>query len=91
MAKRHHKPEAALAKSDTCQQRHIKVCRVFYSRARRRPPYQGDPAPPWIQLKDYWLEQVGFTIDTPIRVRGMDGCLVLTAEEKPGEVLYNER
>jgi len=34
----------------------------------------------WIQLKDYWLQQVGFEINAPVKVRIMDGCLVLTVE-----------
>ena len=33
---------------------------------------------PWVQLKGYWLEAAGFTIDAPIKVRVMEGCLVLT-------------
>ncbi len=29
-----------------------------------------------------WLEQAGFDIKTPARVRVMPGCLVVTAEEQ---------
>jgi toxic protein SymE len=36
---------------------------------------------PWIQLKGYWLQQAGFEINTPLKVRVMPGCLVLTVEE----------
>jgi hypothetical protein len=32
------------------------------------------------QLKGHWLIQAGFTIDSPVKVRIMQGCLVLTAE-----------
>ena len=39
---------------------------------------------PWVQLKGYWLEAAGFTIDAPIKVRVMEGCLVLTVLT-PGE------
>ena len=35
---------------------------------------------PWIQLKGYWLQQAGFEIDTPLKVRVMPGCLVVTVE-----------
>ena len=28
--------------------------------------------------KEYWLEAAGFIIDAPIKVRVMEGCLVLT-------------
>jgi hypothetical protein len=31
-----------------------------------------------VQLKGYWLEAAGFSIDASIRVRVMEGCLVLT-------------
>lgn len=33
-----------------------------------------------IHLKGHWLIQAGFEIDTPVRVRVMAGCLVVTAE-----------
>jgi len=36
---------------------------------------------PWINIRGQWLEQAGFTIQTPITVRVMDGCLVLTVEK----------
>jgi hypothetical protein len=53
----------------------IKVGKTFY-------PYPNKPdrAVPWIQLRGLWLAQAGFGIDTPIRVRIMPGCLVLTTE-----------
>ncbi|WP_353056831.1 SymE family type I addiction module toxin [Microbulbifer sp. MLAF003] len=35
---------------------------------------------PWIQMKGRWLRQVGFDVDTPIKIRAMDGCLVLTVD-----------
>jgi uncharacterized protein (DUF433 family) len=35
---------------------------------------------PWIQIKGYWLQQAGFEINTPVKVRVMKGCLVLTVE-----------
>jgi hypothetical protein len=43
------------------------------------PVGAGRPVP-WIQLKGYWLQQAGFAINTPVKVRVMDGCLVLTTE-----------
>ncbi|WP_371876969.1 SymE family type I addiction module toxin, partial [Microbulbifer sp. 2205BS26-8] len=30
-------------------------------------------------LKGHWLERAGFVVDTPIKVRVMERCLVLTA------------
>ncbi|WP_371877078.1 SymE family type I addiction module toxin [Microbulbifer sp. 2205BS26-8] len=31
-------------------------------------------------MRGHWLERAGFVVDTPIKVRVMEGCLVLTAE-----------
>ncbi|CNL05932.1 SymE family type I addiction module toxin [Yersinia aldovae] len=39
-----------------------------------------EPAPT-ITLKGYWLEDAGFTTGTPLKIRVMPGCLVLTAQE----------
>jgi toxic protein SymE len=36
---------------------------------------------PWIQLKGYWLNHAGFQINTPVKVRVMEGCLVLTVQD----------
>jgi len=35
---------------------------------------------PWINIQGQWLAQAGFLIHTPVKVRVMEGCLVLTAE-----------
>ncbi|MCT4715611.1 endoribonuclease SymE [Enterobacteriaceae bacterium H18W14] len=39
-----------------------------------------EPAPT-ITLKGYWLEDAGFATGTPLKIRVMPGCLVLTAQE----------
>ncbi|MBL1275077.1 MAG: type I toxin-antitoxin system SymE family toxin [Ectothiorhodospiraceae bacterium] len=31
-------------------------------------------------MKGHWLQQAGFEINTPVKVRVMEGCLVITAE-----------
>jgi hypothetical protein len=31
-------------------------------------------------MKGHWLDQAGFTINTPVTVRVMEGCLVLTVD-----------
>jgi Toxin SymE, type I toxin-antitoxin system len=41
------------------------------------------PRSPWIRLRGLWLQQAGFTPQSCIRVRIMQGCLVITAEEPP--------
>lgn len=38
---------------------------------------------PQIKLKGKWLEQAGFTTGTPLTVRVMDGCLVITSKPQP--------
>jgi hypothetical protein len=39
------------------------------------------PHSPWIRLRGRWLEQAGFAPQTRIRVRVLQGCLVITAEQ----------
>lgn len=36
---------------------------------------------PAVTLKGHWLAEAGFTTGTPLDVRVMPGCLVLTAQE----------
>ncbi|GLR10912.1 endoribonuclease SymE [Mixta theicola] len=36
-----------------------------------------------ITLKGAWLDDAGFETGTPLRVRVMPGCLILTAQELP--------
>jgi toxic protein SymE len=38
------------------------------------------PRIPWIRLRGLWLAQAGFTPQSRIRVRVMNGCLVITPE-----------
>ncbi|PAU63672.1 hypothetical protein BZL42_04090 [Pseudomonas indica] len=40
----------------------------------------GDRGIPGIKLRGYWLQQVGFEVNERIRIRVMQGCLVITAE-----------
>ncbi len=81
MAKAHSTPTRRPVVPKTCQERQVKVKRGYYERRPR--PWAADPHPvprpvPWVQLKGYWLEAAGFSIDASIRVRVMEGCLVLT-------------
>lgn len=36
---------------------------------------------PWLQMRGDWLAAAGFDIQTPVRVRVMQGCLVVTIDE----------
>ncbi|MEW5251107.1 SymE family type I addiction module toxin [Microbulbifer sp. 2201CG32-9] len=48
---------------------------------KAQSPYSGNRrSVPWIQMKGHWLRQAGFEINTPVKVRVMAGCLVLTVE-----------
>lgn len=41
---------------------------------------------PSLNLKGLWLEACGFATDTPVTVRVMPGCLVITAQPAPPPV-----
>ncbi len=64
--------------SSTCHERHLKVRYTYYEHQLQRPNPR-TPVP-WIELKGFWLHEAGFTIHTPVRVRVMDGCLVVTVQ-----------
>ena len=49
------------------QARTLKVCTTHYD-YRLKDGRLPRPVP-WIQLKGYWLEQAGFSIDTPVLVK----------------------
>ena len=81
MANGNDKAGSRLRKSKTCHERFIKVTQIHYEyRTKDQSPNSGCRSVPWIQMKGHWLRQAGFEIDTPIKVRMMDGCLVLTIE-----------
>ena len=88
MAKAHSTPRRPRAVARRCQERRVKVKKGYYERpCRQQPAAESYSAPrpvPWVQLKGYWLAAAGFSIDAPIRVRVMEGCLVLTVLT-PGE------
>jgi hypothetical protein len=80
MANTHHKRR--IVKSKISETRFIKTGTAYYDYHLKN---EGWPRPacrsvPWIQLKGHWLKKAGFDIDTPIKVRAMEGCLVLTSE-----------
>lgn len=81
MAKQNGKPGSRLRKCKICEQRYIKVNATHYEyRTKQQSAYSGSRAVPSIQMKGYWLDQAGFAIDTPVTIRVMEGCLVLTKE-----------
>ena len=87
MVERNDKPGVRPVTKNICQVRQIKVTRSSYE----YKPRKSDPYPkthrtkhdiPWIQLKGLWLEQAGFSVDAPVKIRVMDGCLVLTVDKQ---------
>jgi toxic protein SymE len=81
MAKQNGKPGNRLRKCKICEQRYIKVNAIHYEyRTQKQSDYSGSRAVPWIQMKGHWLDRAGFSIDTSVTVRVMDGCLVLTTD-----------
>ena len=86
MAKAHSTPRRRRVVPRSCQERRVKVKKSYYERPFRQQaaePYSAPRPVPWVQLKGYWLEAAGFIIDTPIKVRVMEGCLVLTVVGEP--------
>lgn len=83
MTNRNDKSGARLTQNSICQQRNIKVTQTYYMNKLKDDPVGAGRPIPWIQLKGYWLQKAGFEIDTPVKVRVMEGCLVLTTEDLP--------
>lgn len=82
MTKADDKSGSGLRQSKNSE-RYIKVNQIHYEyRTKAQAPNAGNRSVPWIQMKGHWLRQAGFEIDTPIKVRVMDGCLVLTTEQR---------
>ena len=69
--------------SPASQVRRITVGKYHYDYRPKHEtaPYFSGRMVPWLQLKGDWLEQAGFTIKTPVKVRVMTGCVVLTVLE----------
>ncbi|GAB6044370.1 SymE family type I addiction module toxin [Endothiovibrio diazotrophicus] len=66
-------------------ERRLTVGTLFYE----YPPRLNDPPGshrtrrvPWLQLKGLWLAAAGFEARTPVKVRVMRGCLVVTVAEE---------
>ncbi|HFU8827670.1 TPA: endoribonuclease SymE [Escherichia coli] len=55
---------------------------VTVSYASRYPDHAHIPA---LTLKGQWLEAAGFATGTPVDVKVMDGCIVLTAQPPAAE------
>ena len=82
MAKPNTKTQPRLRKSQTTsEERYLKVRETHYEyHTKEQHRNSGCRPVPILQMKGHWLKKAGFDINTPIKVRVMEGCLVLTAE-----------
>jgi len=78
MTKRNHTPTTRQTKTKI-EQRQLKVRETFHAYQLNQNPNQRSPIGE-IHLKGHWLIKAGFEINTPVKVRVMDGCLVLTTD-----------
>ena len=78
MTKEHDTQALRLAKTKN-QQRQLKVRESYHSYQLSQNCHQRTPIGE-IHLKGHWLIKAGFEIDSPVKVRVMEGCLVLTSE-----------
>lgn len=77
MTVQHHKAGTRLCKIK--KHRRLKVREAYHTyQLSQNTPQR--TAIGQIDLKGHWLIQAGFTIDTPVTVRVMEGCLVLTTD-----------
>jgi hypothetical protein len=74
-------PQWRSPKDKGCHTRKLKVNQIHYMRKLKDDPTGAGRPVPWIQLKGYWLNHAGFQINTPVKVRVMEGCLVLTVQD----------
>jgi hypothetical protein len=82
MANTNGTPGKPLAKTKTCHERQMKVGSAFSSyRPKGANPYHTSPPVPWIRLQGQWLDIAGFAVGTPLKVRVMERCLVITVGE----------
>lgn len=78
MAERHSTGSVRPCNKPT--EKNIRVNRAHYM-YKLKGDHSGAGRPvPSIRLKGHWLRQAGFEINTPVKIRVMQGCLVLTAE-----------
>ncbi len=78
MTKNNHTPSTHEAEIKF-KQRQLKVCEAYHSYQLNQHPNHRSPVGE-IHLKGHWLIEAGFNINTAVKVRVMNGCLVLTAD-----------
>jgi len=83
IAKQHSTPGRRVTKSRVSHVRNLKVRKGNISRIIKDKHHAHFDemiyfTVPWINIQGQWLQQAGFEINTPIKVRVMAGCLVIT-------------
>lgn len=87
MAEHDTKPEVSISKG-------LRQLKVGYVSIRHEE--RNDASTAWysrcagLRLKGEWLEEAGFKTDTPVDVRVLPGCLILTAQEPQPEATEPE-
>ncbi len=68
-------------------QRKLKVRKSLYHHHygdfQPRGRYRPIKLVPWINIKGYWLEEAGFSINTPLQVVVDEGRITLTPDQVP--------
>jgi len=64
------------------QERRITVSSIIRDQRNTAQEYgkKAEIKVPWIRIQGRWLEQAGFGIRARVRIRVMEGCLVLTID-----------
>ncbi len=75
MAKRDSTSERTISKAQRCLKIGYVSIRHFYHHNYTATWYSRSPS---LRLNGNWLEEAGFTTGTPLDVRVMPGCLVIT-------------
>jgi len=67
--------------ANTPTERRLTVGTQYYEYPNRVAEPRPSRRVPWLQMRGDWLAAAGFDIQAPVRVRVMQGCLVVTVEE----------
>lgn len=83
MAGNNHKPKKPSVPNKMRPERRLKVSSILSeqkSKAQEPGIRSTSTKVPWIRMQGKWLEEAGFGVHTPVRIRVMLGCLVLTTD-----------
>ena len=72
-------PCSAQEKSSSFRKLKVRKGHYYYQHADFQPrqKYRFCEPVPWVQIKGYWLNKAGFTIDMPLSVEVQDGCITI--------------